>query len=71
MQLILMKTSDLLIGTVLLGGIAHLMILMNGYWDDVLWLSVILTVSVPIVIHKYLKKDKKYKRSSRLPPKEI
>ena len=66
-----MKTLDFLIGAVLLGGIAHLMIFTNGYWDDVLWLSVILTMSVPIVIHKYLKTDKKYKRSSRLPPKEL
>ncbi len=66
-----LKTSDILIGSVLLGGIAHLMIFMNGYWNDMLWLSVILNVVVPIGIHKYLKMGKKKTRATRLPPKEI
>ena len=66
MQLILMKTSDLLIGVVFLGGIAHLMIFQNGYWSDVLWLSVVLNVGIPIVIYKYLKISAQKKQSKRL-----
>jgi len=71
MQLIFMKTSDILIGAVLLGGIAHFMIFMNGYWNEVLWMSVILNVVVPITIYKYLKTGKKKKWATRLPPKEL
>ena len=66
-----LKTSDLLIGAILLGGIAHVMIFINGYWNDILWLSVILTVGIPIATHKYLKTGEKKKRSTRLPPKEL
>jgi len=66
-----LKTSNLLTGAVLLGGVAHVMIFMNGYWNDVLWLSVILTVGVPVAIHKYLKIGKKKKRVTRLPPKDL
>jgi len=66
MQLIFMKTSDLLIGAVFLGGIVHLMIFQNGYWSDVLWLSVVLNVGIPIVIYKYLKISAQKKQSKRL-----
>jgi len=66
-----MKTADVLIGAVLLGGIAHLMIFTNGYWNEVLWMSVILNVGVPITIYKYLKMGKKKRQTIRLPPKEL
>ena len=69
MRLILMKTSDFLIGAVFLGGIAHLMIFMNGHWNVVLWMSVILNVGVPIAMYKYLKTGKKKKLTTQLPPK--
>ena len=71
MELIFMKTLDFLIGAVLLGGIAHLMIFTNGYWNEVLWMSVILNVVVPITIYKYLKMGKKKRPAIRLPPKEL
>ena len=57
-------------GAVLLGGIAHVMIFMNGYWSDILWMSIIITVGVPIAIYKYLQPGKK-KRPIRLHPKEV
>jgi len=57
-------------GAVLLGGIVHVMIFMNGFWSDILWMSVILTVGVPIAIYKYLQPAKK-KRSIKLHPKEV
>jgi hypothetical protein len=58
-------------GAILLGGIAHLMIFQNGYWNDALWISAILTVGVPIAIYKYLQTGKRKKRSTRLTPKEL
>ena len=67
----LMKTSDLLIGVVFLGGIAHLMIFMNGHWNVILSMSVILNVGVPIAIYKYVKMGKKKKQATRLPPREF
>ena len=58
-------------GAVILGGIAHVMIFMNGYWTDALWLTVILTVGTPIIVYKYLNLGKKKKRSIRLPPRKF
>jgi hypothetical protein len=66
-----MKTSDLLIATLFFGGIAHLMIFMNGYWNENLWLSVILNVVFPLAIYEYLNIGKKKKQDSRLSPMEI
>ncbi len=57
-----LKISDLLVGAVLLGCIAHVMIFMNGYWNDMLWMSVIITVGVPVAISKYLKTVTKRKQ---------
>ena len=57
-----LKKSDFLVGVVLLGCIAHVMIFMNGYWNDMLWMSVIITVGVPVVISKYLKTVTKRKQ---------
>jgi len=57
-----LKTSDFLVAAVLLGCIAHLMIFMNGYWNDMLWMSVIITVGVPVAISKYLKTGTKRKQ---------
>ncbi len=57
-----LKTSDFLVAAVLLGCIAHVMIFMNGYWNDMLWMSVIITVGVPVAIHKCLKTSTKRKR---------
>ena len=58
-------------GAILLGGIVHLMIFQNGYWNDMFWLSAILTVGGPIVIHKYLNMGKRKKRVTRLTTQEI
>jgi len=66
-----LKISDLLKGVILLGGVAHVMIFMNGYWNDALWMSVILNVGIPIVIYKYLKIGNKKKITIRSPPKEL
>ena len=66
-----LNLSNILMGAVLLGGISHVMIFMNGYWNDALWLTVILTVGTPIIVYKYLNLGKKKKRSTRLPPREF
>ncbi len=65
------QKSNVLIGAVLLGSVAHLMIFMNGYWSDVLGMSIILNVGIPVVIYKYLKMGKKKRRAIRLPPQEL
>ena len=63
--------SNVLIMAVLFGSVVHLLIFMNGYWSDVLWMSIILNVGIPVAIYKYLKMGKKKRRVIRLPPKEI
>ncbi len=65
------QKSNVLIGAVLLGSVAHLMIFMNGYWSDVLGMSIILNVGIPVAIYKYLKMGKKKRRAIRLPPQEL
>ena len=65
------KPSNVVIGALLLGGIAHLMIFQNGYWSDILWMSVILNVGVPIAVYKCLKMGKKRKKSIRLSSRDL
>jgi len=67
---LIFKTSNVLMGTIFLGSIAHLMIFQNGYWNDAFWMSAILTVGGPITIYKYLKIGKK-RKSTRVPPREF
>jgi len=64
------KTSNVLIGTIFLGIIAHLMLFQNGYWNDAFWMSAILTVGVPLTIYKYLKMGKK-RKSTKVPSGEF
>jgi hypothetical protein len=48
----------------LLGGVAHVMIFQDGYWNNFMWISAALSVIVPVIIYKYLKiyKQKNSKR---------
>ena len=50
---------------ILLGSVAHLMIFMNGYWNDLLWFSAIITLGIPILIQKYLNSVKRQKRQRK------
>ncbi|MDX1441201.1 MAG: hypothetical protein R3237_01925 [Nitrosopumilaceae archaeon] len=50
--------SNVLVAIVLLGSIAHVMILMNGYWADIFWFSTIMVIGIPILIHKSSRKKK-------------
>lgn len=61
-----LTTSNILTGIVLLGVIAHVMIFMNGFWNDAFFLSVILVVAIPAVVSKYLKTGKKSKRRTTM-----
>ena len=54
--------SQILIGAVLLGGIAHVMVFFNGLWNANLWVTAALTVIIPVVIYKYMQKPRKRKR---------
>lgn len=66
-----LKTSNFLVGVMLIGSIAHLMLFMNHYWNDIFWMTAILTVCLPLVIKVHLQKEKQRKKFGRLPPKEI
>jgi hypothetical protein len=57
-----LTTPNILTGIALLGAIAHVMIFMNGFWNDVFFLSAILVVSIPVIVSKYLKTGKKSRR---------
>jgi len=55
------KPTNILVFVVLLGGAGHLMIFQNGYWNDLMWLSAILCVCIPVVLYRYMKSHKKPK----------
>ncbi len=65
------QSSNILKGAVLLGCIAHIMIFMNGYWNNLFWMTAILSVGIPIAIHKFSSTGKLAKRKKRMPPKEL
>ena len=58
------KPTNILIFVALLGGIGHVMMFQDGYWSNAMWLSAILTVAIPLVLYKYVKKHET--RKSRL-----
>ena len=47
--------KNILMFGVLLGGVAHVMIFQDGYWNNFMWISAALSVIVPVIIYKYLK----------------
>lgn len=50
-----LTTSDALIGISLIGGIAHMMLYMNGLWNSVFWITAIGVVLIPLLIKKQLR----------------
>jgi hypothetical protein len=66
-----LESSNLVKVAVLLAGVAHVMIFMNGYWNDLLWLTAILSMGIPIVIHKFANTGKRKSSRVRLPPKDL
>ena len=58
-------TSNALIGISLIGGIAHVMLYMNGFWYDPFWITGIGIVFIPLLIKKRLRGRKISLRKSR------
>ena len=57
--------KNILIFAILLGGVAHIMLFQDGYWNNFMWISAALCVVTPIVVYKYLKiSQKKTKRKA-------
>jgi hypothetical protein len=44
---------------------------MNGYWNDLFWMTAILSIGIPIAVHKYSNIGKRKNRRVRLPPKDL
>jgi len=61
------KPSNILAFVVLLSAAAHVMIFQDGLWQDVMWLSAIVSVGIPLVLYRYMKikESKKQRRSER------
>ena len=51
-------TSNVLIGISLIGGIAHVMLYMNGLWNDPYWITGMGIVFIPLLIKKRVRKKK-------------
>ncbi len=61
-----LKPSNILIFALLIGGVGHVMIIQNGYWNYAMWISVILSVIIPKVVYRYLKIDEQKKKIRQL-----
>ena len=61
------KPSNILAFVVLLSAAAHVMIFQNGLWQNVMWLSAIVSVGIPLVLYRNMKikESKKPRRSER------
>ena len=57
--------SNVFTMVILLGSVAHLMIFMNGYWNDLFWFSAIITLGIPVLIQKYVNSAKKQKQQRK------
>ncbi len=60
-----LKSSNFLIFALLIGGVGHVMVIQNGYWNYAMWISVILSVTIPIVVYRHLKIDEQKKKIRR------
>jgi hypothetical protein len=54
-----------LIFAMLLGGIAHLMLFQNGYWNDAMWMTSIMSVGIPAILYNNMKKQQSRKSRRR------
>jgi len=57
-----LKPSNVLIFALLIGGVAHVMIIQDGYWNDAMWISIVLSVTIPIALYRYLKISEQKKK---------
>jgi len=55
-------TTNVLIFAMLIGGIAHLMIYQNGYWNDMMWMTSIMSVGIPAILYRNAKNPKRNRR---------
>ncbi len=68
LNIMYLKPSNVLIFALLIGGVGHVMIIQNGYWNDAMWISIVLSVAVPIAVYRYLKisgQKKKVRQSKK------
>ena len=49
---------NMLIGISLVGGIAHVLLYMNNFWNDVFLITAVMVVIMPLVIRKAVKEKK-------------
>ena len=61
------KPSNIMAFVVLLSAAAHVMIFQDGLWQDVMWLTAMVSVGIPLVMYRYMKtkETKKARRRER------
>jgi len=61
-----LKPSNVLVFALLLGGAAHVMIVQDGYWNDVMWISIVLSVVIPVGVYRFMKTSEQKKKLRRV-----
>lgn len=56
-----LKPTNILVFAVLLAGAAHVMLFQNGVWSDLMWLTAIVSVGIPLALYKNMKAHEKRK----------
>ena len=61
------KPSNIMAFVVLLSGAAHVMIFQDGLWQDIMWLTAMVSVGIPLVMYRYMKikESKKARRREK------
>ena len=59
-----LKPSNILAFIAVLGVAAHVMIFQDGLWQDMMWLTAMVSIGIPLVFYRYMK-DKENRKSRR------
>jgi len=61
------KPSNIMAFVVLLSAAAHVMIFQDGMWQDVMWLTAMMSIGIPLAMYRYfkIKETKKARRREK------
>ena len=49
------KPSNIMAFVALLSAAAHLMIFQDGMWQDMMWLTAMMSIGIPLAMYRYMK----------------
>ena len=59
------SSKNISIFTLLLGGIAHIMLFQDGYWNNYMWITAAMCIIMPLFLYKIFNNSKRIKEKRR------